>query len=312
MAESTAPSAGETATAQSTETTTAPSTESTAPTVGETTGSETNSAPTADPFAARPFTVEVPNSYSGSTPAPLLVVLHGYTSSSTNMKALFDFASIADERGFLSVYANGTKDLQGNPFWNATNACCNFGSSSVDDSGYLMHIIESAKSRYNVDAKRIWVAGHSNGGFMAYRMACEHADVIAGIVSLAGATFEDAATCQPSGPVSVMQVHGTSDEVISYDGGQIFGQTFPSALATATAWARYNGCDTDPVVAANPRSLDLDTTIEGNDSGLTTFNGCPSGVAVELLSIDGGLHSPTLSANFPTTVIDFLYNHPKP
>ena len=64
----------------------------------------------------------------------------------------------------------------------------------------------------NVDPYRIYVAGHSNGGFMSYRLACTHADRIAAIVSLAGATFDTPADCSPTEPVAVLQIHGTADD----------------------------------------------------------------------------------------------------
>ena len=262
--------------------------------------------------ADRPFTVEVPKTYNSATPAPLLVVLHGYTSTGASIKGYFNLQPVAEERGFLAVYPDGTKDFRGQPFWNATDACCNFGSSTVDDSGYLMSIIDYAKKTYSVDPKRIYVLGHSNGGFMSYRMACEHADIIAAVVSLAGATFGDAARCKPSEPVSVLQVHGTSDVVISYSGGDILGHSFPAAIATVTTWAGYDRCAPKPIVSADLHSLDLDKGIPGPDTGATTFDGCKAGIGVELLSIDGGAHSPGLSAEFAATVVDFLYKHPKP
>lgn len=210
------------------------------------------------------------------------------------------------------MYPDGTKDSGGLRFWNATDACCNFAGATTDDSAYLMSIVGNVRSRYSVDPKRIYVLGHSNGGFMAYRMACEHADTIAAIVSLAGATFDDATSCKPSQPVSVLQIHGSNDGVISYTGGQIGSHAFPSATKTVTTWAQYNGCEPTPVVPADRHMLDLDPSLPGNETGVTTFSGCRPGGSIELLTIDGGAHSPKLSASFPASVIDFLYAHRKP
>src|SRR5207302_1025248 len=74
-------------------------------------------------------------------------------------------------------------------------------------------------ARYKVDQKRIYIAGHSNGAFMAYRMACDRAALVAGIMSLAGETWLDKSKCAPGAPVAVLQVQGTADDVIAYDGG---------------------------------------------------------------------------------------------
>lgn len=88
-------------------------------------------------------------------------------------------------------------------FWNATNSCCDLFHSGVDDSAYIASIIADVKSTVAVDPKRIFVVGHSNGGFMAYRMACNHAGDIAAIVSLAGATYRPATSNSGRCPVAV-------------------------------------------------------------------------------------------------------------
>ena len=215
---------------------------------------------------------------------------------------------LAEQRGFLYVHPDGTKDALGNQFWNATNACCGF-SSSVDDSTYLMSVIRQVERRYNVDRKRIFLIGHSNGGFMSYRMACDHADTIAAIVSLAGATFTDTSQCAPTEPVSVLEIHGTSDGVISYDGGDILGQTYPSAPTSVATWATYDGCTPTPVPSIE--TLDLASQIDGPETSVETFAGCPSGVDVSLWTVNGGPHVPALSATFASSAIDFLLSHPK-
>ena len=168
----------------------------------------------------------------------------------------------------------------------------------------------SASAEYNVDPKAVFLAGHSNGGFMSYRMACQHADTIAGIASLAGATFADTTDCSPSEPVSVLQVQGTSDETIKYDGGSIASVDYPSALQTAQTWVAYNGCDTTPTVTVD--ALDLDGDIDGAESDAEAFGGCEQASEVELWTIDGGSHTPAITADFSAAVIDFLLAHPKP
>jgi polyhydroxybutyrate depolymerase len=274
----------------------------------QTEGTELGAAATnSDPLAARPFDVVVPKRYDVKNAAPLLLVLHGYTGSGKSIRDYFDLDKVAEERGLLTVYANGTKDSNGSQFWNATDACCNFGAAPVDDSAYLTAIIEQVEKTYNVDPKRIYLAGHSNGGFMSYRMACEHANKVAAIVSLAGAMFADTAVCKPSEPVSILQIHGSADEVISFGGGQIFGRAFPSAATTVASWSSLNDCTSTPAVTANSRAAerDLDAKLPGAETRVSVFANCRPGGATELWTIEGGAHSPALSSTFASDIVEF-------
>ena len=142
----------------------------------------------------------------------------------------------------LTVAPDGTKNANGKQFWNATDACCNGPGAQVDDSGYLDAVIKEVEANYNVDPKRVFIVGHSNGGFMAYRMACDHADTIAAVVSLEAATYADPRKCSPSVPVATLEIHGTADDTINYDGGKILGHRYPGAVATTKMWAKYDGC----------------------------------------------------------------------
>jgi polyhydroxybutyrate depolymerase len=264
----------------------------------------------AEPTKDRPYDVFVPTTYDGSNPTPLVILLHGYTARGSLQEAYFQWQPLAEERGFLYVHPDGLKDPIGNGFWNATDACCNFLANPVDDVAYISAIIDQVQAKYNVDPKRIYLAGHSNGGFMSYRMACEKAGKIAAIASLAGETFADPATCKPSEPVSVLQIQGTADGTINYEGGEIRGVKYPGAETTTATWAKYNGCQTTPAPEAT--KVDLDVGIAGDESSISTYSGCAPGTSVELWTIDGGAHIPALSPTFGSKVIDFLFAHPKP
>ncbi len=260
----------------------------------------------------RRFEINVPAGYDESKPVPLVVVLHGYGGDGAGAKEYFGLEAEARKSGFLTVYPNGTEDSSGKQFWNATDACCQLTATESDDSAFLTKLIDRVEEKFAVDRKRVYFAGHSNGGFMSYRMACEHADRVAAIVSVSGATFADVAACAPSEPVSVLQVHGTSDVVISFTGGSILNASYPAALTSVTTWATYNGCDTASEAGAASKSLDLDEYLAGKDSSVTAFSGCPTGLAVELWTIEGGSHQPKLTAEFASSIMDFLFAHPKP
>ena len=269
----------------------------------------TTAAASTDPLAGRPFEVFVPSVYDEASATPLLVLLHGYTASGAIQEAYFRFELLAEERGFLYVHPDGTTNVVGEQFWNATEACCGF-TSTIDDSAYLKALIEQVQADYNVDAQRIFLVGHSNGGFMSYRMACDYSDTIAAVASLAGATFIDSADCRADQPVSVLQVHGTADATIAFEGDSIFGRAYPAAATTVASWADINGCATDTEVTSD--AFDLVVDLEGADSSLTAYTDCPAGVGVELWTIEGGSHVPSLTPDMSIGIIDFLFAHPKP
>lgn len=255
-----------------------------------------------------PVTVHVPSSYDGSAPYPLVLLLHGYTSSGTQQESYFQLAPLAETRRFLYAHPDGTLDAFGNRFWNATDACCNLFGSSVDDSAYLLALVEAIRDELEVDPWRIHASGHSNGGFMSYRLACDHADVFAAIGSLAGATWDDPADCDPLTPVHVLQVHGTSDNVIRYDGGAIGQNAYPGAIETVESWASYDGCALAPDLSLPNR--DVSSSIAGAESTVRRYaSGCAPSGSAELWTIPGGGHSPPLADGFRTGLVEFLLGH---
>jgi polyhydroxybutyrate depolymerase len=252
----------------------------------------------------RPVTVHVPPSYVCATSAPLVILLHGYSASSELQEKYFKVGAESDKRGFLYLNPDGTTDPVGNQFWNATDSCCNFGKSTIDDSSYISGLITEMQAEYNVDPKRVYVMGHSNGGFMSYRMACEHGDQIAAIATLAGAMWADTSKCPAKTPVSVLQIHGTADAVISYNGASILNNPYPAAETTVADWVAINGCTGAADTSAPP--TDLVGNIDGNESTATTYGACTNGTNVAFWSIAGGSHSPGISTEFTPRIIDFL------
>lgn len=252
----------------------------------------------------------VPSSYDSDIPSPLIVLLHGYSSSGAGQDSYMGFSKIADRYGFLLISPDGNKEAGGdeNRFWNASPACCDFSGSDVDDSAYILSLINEVKSEYNVDPRRVYLIGHSNGGFMSYRAAYDHSDTIAAIASLAGANHVDQRAA-PDNPVHILQIHGTDDGTIAYEGNDIEGNPYPSAIQSVTRWAEYNGCASD---GAERELRDLEANIAGHESSVLLFKqGCKAGGSSELWTIDGGSHVPSLSGTFSQQVVEWLYAHPK-
>ena len=274
--------------------------------------SATASAPTE--FVAggdRPVTVHVP---VGADPAgaPLLLVLHGYSSNGAEAMRWLPLGEAAGRRGVVWAYPDGSPDERGVRFWNATDACCGFGSD-VDDVAYLTDLIDEIAATTRIDPARIYVAGHSNGGFMSHRMACDRADKVTAIASISGVTFADPARCAPTAPVAILQVHGTDDETIDFQGSvlQVPGvpdAPYPGAAETARLWLGFDGCD--PALSETTRRIDAVADIGGSDGPAETTvaesTSCDAGGRVELWTMHGVGHVPTFSDAFPDAVLDFL------
>ncbi len=259
--------------------------------------------------SGRPYSKFIPSSYSRNSSVPLVVLLHGYSSTGAQQESYMKFESVAERNKFILVYPDGTIDATGKRFWNATDACCSF-FSQVDDDAYLLSILKEMESNYSIDAKRIYFVGHSNGGFMSYRMACRHSDQVAAIASLAGASYFTATDCGAKNSVSVLQVHGTNDQTILYRGGQILSNSYPSALASVSQWATFNQCTQNAVTRST--NLDLEGNIAGDETSITAWTNCQNSSEVELWTMKDAAHIPTLSSTFATKIWEFFAAHPKP
>ena len=257
---------------------------------------------------ALPLTV--PTSYSAEDPAPLVILLHGYGSSGAGQDGYMQFSALADAYGYLFIAPDGNQEAGGrnNRFWNASEACCNFFNSPEDDAAYIMEIINQIKERYSIDNDRVYLVGHSNGGFMSYNLAQRYSDSIAAIASLAGAESGEVRPA-PGTPVHVLQIHGTEDGTIAYGGDEIQGNSYPGAVETVERWAEYNGCQLNGIEVAQ---LDLERELPGYDTRVVRYDeGCRPGGSSELWTIEGGSHIPAISDSFSDNVVEWLFAHPK-
>lgn len=258
--------------------------------------------------AVRPFTVHEPPGVPAAAPKPLLILLHGYGASGAIQEAYLKLTPATDAHGMLFVHLDGTLNGQNKRFWNATDACCGF-RSTVDDSAYITAVIADVSAHYKVDPSRVFIVGHSNGGFMSYRMACDHSDKIAAIVSIEGATWSDPSRCKPTEAVATLEVHGLADETIKYDGGGIATATYPGAMTTVQAWARDDGCT---LAADSPAAAPHTIVAQLAPATVLSYSkGCTPNGHAELWTQPGGVHIPAFGPTFPDQVVTFLLAHPK-
>ena len=238
---------------------------------------------------------------------PLVLSLHGYSGHYMDQDSYFGLSRLVNTYNFALVLANGKRDDMGNRFWNATDFCCGTTDSRPDDVTYLTGLIEEAAEHVNID--RVFVAGMSNGGFMSYRMACESLPGLAGIVVVAGSSFSDETRCDSASPVSVLHVHGTADEVISFEGGanpDIGIGNHPAARDVIHRWARRAGCDLSE--AETLPNLDIDQAVDGSETSITRYDsGCRDGLVVEFWEMDSSSHVPRLADDFGELILGWMF-----
>ena len=147
--------------------------------------------------------------------APLVFVLHGYTSNSTNIMNYSKMNEIADQNGFMVCYPQGTTNIYtGQTHWNANLK----EMSSVTDSEFLTDLAKKLQAEFNLSEKNTFACGMSNGGFMSYTLGCERSDTFKAIASITGTmSGYDWNNCNPN-KVPVLQISGTNDMVVPMDG----------------------------------------------------------------------------------------------
>ncbi len=183
---------------------------------------------------------------------------------------------VADENGILVVYPAGTGNGPKTWFMQGRRT-----PSRMPDVLFLSQLIDSLEASHNVDPARIYADGLSNGGGMAFAMACALPDRIAAVGMVSAARSLDWTGCAGSRPVPVIAFHGTADPVVPYQGGAtpVGPDVFPSVPAFTDEWARRNRCEPDPIESAGAPDV---TRLE--------YTGCAEDAGVVLYTVKGGGH----------------------
>lgn len=260
--------------------------------------------------------VHAPKAGTGSPLKPLVLLLHGYSGSAWFMDSYFGLRSRVDARDFVLAVPEGLKNRDNYRYWNATPACCDFEHVATDDVGYLLSVVRELREKYPIDPARVYVVGHSNGGFMAHRLACEPGNPFAAIASLAGASFADPKDCQSTRPVSVLQIHADDDQTIHFAGDKGYTglAAYPSVDVTVGGWVKHNDC-AGPVTSPDPLNLTL--SIPGPDATRTAWSHCRGGATVEFWHVRPysstwhNAHTPLLTGEFRDRLLDFLFAQKK-
>ena len=222
----------------------------------------------------REYVLYIPNSYDGTSSVPVLFNFHGFGDNASDYMNNADMRAVAESDTFILVYPQGSC-LDGSSHW---NPCPTGGDnkSTADDVGFVESMISEISSQYNVDMERIYAAGYSNGGMMAYGLANYKSDLIAAVASVSGAMLDCIGST--SHPMPVVHLHGTSDGVLPYNGSS----DWSSAQSTLDHWINFNNTITTPIASSD------------NSGGMTiehyVYDQGDSSVSVEHYKFTGGDH----------------------
>ena len=194
----------------------------------------------------RDFIMYIPEEYNHDSPSPLMFVFHGFGGSNNMIMYYSDFNSISERENFIVVYPQGSS-LWGSSHWNVGGFT---NGSDVDDVAYVDFLIELISQQYNVNSDRLYATGMSNGGFFSFLLACQLSEKIAAIASVTGSmttdTFEN---CDPLKEVPIMQIHGTDDSIVTYNGSAFIGSS--SIESVLDYWRLNNYCNNSEVSELN-------------------------------------------------------------
>jgi polyhydroxybutyrate depolymerase len=225
----------------------------------------------------RRFLVHLPLGYDPTHPHPVVLVFHGGLGTGEQVEESSGFSSIADRESFIAVYPNGIDRT-----WNGGNCCGSAQEQDVDDVGFVVAVLDQLEAELCIDTARVYATGISNGAILSQRLACELSDRIAAIGPIAGTLNVD--ECTPTRPVPLMEIHGTDDKHVPWEGGigcGLTGVSFASVPSTIQGWRERNGCVSGPTALY----------VQEGDGRCEVQGACAENASVVLCTIEGGGHS---------------------
>jgi polyhydroxybutyrate depolymerase len=259
------------------------------------TSSELNQTPG---FKDRPYRVLLPSTWAAGKSLPAVLVFHGGGGDIDGIVRATGMDATAEAHGFIAVYPSGTTArLGGFRTWNAGDCCGRAAKDKVDDMAYVAAVLADLAKLYGVDKTRVYATGHSNGGMISWRLACERPDLVAAIAPNSGEARLDQLHCIKGPPVPVLAFHGTADPCATYKSGpcgDCFGAFFRAhgiplpvdkrecvgAVEETLQWAAFEGCEAETRVTLTKGAVTC-----------TEHLSCPAGAAVSLCTEEGAGHT---------------------
>lgn len=232
--------------------------------------------------APRPYLVYVPKSYGASKPVPLVISLHGAAGWAALQRDISGWNRLADQHGFIVVYPSGVHLFsflsRGSGLWRVEDTL------GMDlDVRYISDLMDKVERDYNIDRERIYVDGLSNGGGMAFVVACKLSNRVAAVGEVAAAETLPFDWCHDATPVPVIKFHGTEDPIVAYGGGRSPDRfnpvTFPAVRDWVSSWAKRNRCGN----AFDEKVTEITDKL--------TYTNCADNADVVLYTIKGGGHA---------------------
>ncbi|MHA2335468.1 MAG: extracellular catalytic domain type 1 short-chain-length polyhydroxyalkanoate depolymerase, partial [Candidatus Hodarchaeales archaeon] len=267
---------------------------------------------------SRSYLIRLPANYSKEVELPLVLALHGASSDAKKFESNSGFTELAEKENFIVVYPNGNGPL---PYslltWNAGYCCYYSVDNNIDDLSFIKELLDHVQNTYAVDATRIYVTGHSNGGIMTYLLAAEISERITAIATVAGSIGGKKTTesetwiiPKPKEALPVLHFHGTADNLLSYEGGhgvETVGTRIDlSVKETISFWTDHNNCSAIP-----------DTTV-GDGFTIDHYTGGVNGTEVILYTMINGTHiwpgselDPLKPLSATKIIWEFFRNHSK-
>jgi len=237
--------------------------------------------------AYRHYILYIPPAYAAEANLPLVFNLHGRGSNSFEQKFYSKMNEVADTSGFMVCYPQSTSFNNVN-IWNS-----GFDTTAVDDVGFIDALIDEFVADYDIDLNRVYSCGMSNGGYQSYYLACEIPNRFAAIASVTGTMFPPVYdSCDPGKAMPVLQIHGTNDGVVLYNGSSS-AQAIEEVIAF---WVANNLCNATGDTIAIP---DIDIT-DNSTAQLISYTNCENNSAVQFYKIFNGEHT------WPGAAIDLL------
>ncbi len=244
----------------------------------------------------RTYHIHIPLIFEKSKQIPLVIALHGRGGNGESMILVTrkGFDKLADEDGFIVVYPDGV-ELNWNDGRIDEESNDRAHRENIDDVGFISALIDTMINDYNIDPKRVYITGISNGAIMSYRLACELSQKITAIAPVDGNIPSMLlGECSPMKPVSLLAINNLNDPLVPYDGGEIYGHFHKLKLGKVLSvnesvgfWVKRNRCSSVPIITEEPDRDPRDGTRVTREE----FTNGIDATEVILYTVDGGGHT---------------------